>query len=346
LSDAREITLSEAAKLIEGSLRGPDATVYGFCSLDVPHPGAIAFVERAGRFNPETTPRPSGLIVPELLDGLDDLGQIVVDNPRLAFVKLMMYFHPPAHVEDNFRHASAVVAEDAAVGEPVHIGPYAVIEPGAVIGAGTFISAQNYIGKDAHIGCDCLIQPGAKILHEVHIGDRCIIGAGSVIGCDGFGYVVKDEEMLKVPQVGTVLIGDDVEIGANCTVDRATLDATLIGDMTKLDNLVQVGHNVRIGNRVRIAAQCGFAGGVSIGDDSVLGGQVGVAPAIHIGKRAMIGARAGVTHTVHDRQAVSGYPAREHRKQLLVEAACNRLPELIKKYERFLSEKGPESDSK
>ncbi len=340
MTEGRDIRLSKAAKLVGGELHGPDATVYGFCSLDVPHPGAVAFVERLGRFDPAAEPRPSGLIVPRLIDGLDGTGQIVVKNPRLAFVRLMQFFHPAARVEDDFRHASAVIATDAVIGEPSHIGPGCVIEPGAVIGAGTRISAQAYIGEDVRIGEECLLHPGVKILHGVQIGDRCIIGAGTVIGSDGFGFVADGEEILKVPQVGTVLIGNDVEIGANCSIDRAALDATLIGDMTKIDNLVQVGHNVRIGRRVRIAAQCGFAGGASVGDDALFAGQVGVAPAVNIGNRAMAGAQAGVTHAVYDGQVVSGYPAREHRRQLMVEAACNRLPELIKKFERLIDEKG------
>lgn len=339
-----EITLSEAAKLVGGKLVGPDAMVHRFCSLDAPQPGAVAFVERIGRFDKSLNPMPSGLIVPEEIEGIGNVGQVVVENPRLAFVKLMKYFHPPVRVEDDFRHPTAVVSEDAAVGEPAYIGPGCIVESGAVIGSGCYFAAQVYIGRDARIGSKCLIHPGAKVMHDVHIGDRCVIGPGAVVGSDGFGFVPHGEEILKVPQVGMVIIGHDVEIGANTTIDRATIDATMIGDMTKIDNLVQVGHNVLIGKRVRIAAQVGFSGGVTIGDDVVMGGQAGVGHGKHIGNKAMIAGRAGVTHNVHDGTAVSGYPAREHRHQLQVEAAIHRLPKLFKRFQKLLEQMGDDED--
>lgn len=337
-----EITLLDAAKFVGGKLVGPDAMVHRFCSLDAPHPGALAFVEHANRFDKSAEQRPSGLIVKEEIDGLDDIGQIIVGNPRLAFVKMMKYFHPPVVVEDDFRHPSAVVAEDAAVGEPVYIGPGCVVESGAVIEQGCRLTAQVYIGRDTRIGGKCLIHPGVKILHDVRIGERCIIGPGVVIGADGFGFVPEGDVIHKVPQVGMVIIGDDVEIGANCTIDRATLDATMIGDMTKLDNLVQVGHNVLIGKRVRMAGQVGIAGGVTLGDDIVVGGQAGIKEGVHLGNRIMVGGRAGVLRDLPDDMIVSGYPAREHRHQLKVEAAMQRLPKILKRFSRLFDEMGDE----
>ena len=326
--------------MVDGKLIGPDAKVSFFCSLDKPQSGAIAFVEKPGRFDGNSATPLSGLIVRKQMERLKNIGQIVVDNPRLAFVKLMQYFHPPSVVEDDFRHRSAFIAEDAVVGLPSHIGPNCLIEPGTVIESGCHLVSNVYVGSHAKIGNNCFIHTGVKILNDVRIGHRCIIGPGTVIGSDGFGYVVHGQEILKVPQVGTVVIGDDVELGANVTIDRATIDATIIGEMTKIDNLVQVGHNVRIGKRVRIAAQCGLAGGVTIGDDVVMGGQVGVGHGVNIGNRAMVGAQAGVTRDFPDDIAISGYPAREHRQTLMVEAACRRLPELFKRYGSLLRDVG------
>ena len=341
-----EITLSEAAKFVGGKLIGPDAMVHRFCSLDAPHPGAVAFVEFAKRYDRLSEQQPSGVIVKEEIDDLDDIGQIVVENPRLAFVKLMKYFHPPVVVKDDFRHPSAVVAEDAAVGEPVYIGPGCVVESGAVIEKGCRLTAQIYVGRDTHIGGNCLIQPGVKILHEVRIGARCIIGPGVVIGSDGFGFVPEGDVIHKVPQVGVVIIGDDVEIGANCAIDRATLDATMIGDMTKLDNLVQVGHNVLIGKRARLAGQAGIAGGVTLGDDIVVGGQAGFKNGVHLGNRIMVGGRAGVLRNVQDDMIISGFPAREHRHQLRVEAAMQRLPKIFKRLSKLVDEMDDEKEDR
>jgi len=338
LETGREITLSEAAEILGGTLIGPDSKVNRFCSLDKPQSGAIAFVEKPGRLDHSLTPLPSGLIVGKQIEHIKDIGQIVVDNPRLAFVKMMQFFHPPSVVEEDFRHPSAIIAENAVVGIPAYIGPGCVIECDVVIESGCRLVSDVYIGARTKIGNNCLIHTGVKLLNDVRIGHRCIIGPGTVIGSDGFGFIVRGEEILKVPQVGTVVIGDDVELGANVTIDRATIDATIIGDMTKIDNLVQIAHNVHVGKRVRIAAQCGLAGGVTIGDDVVMGGQVGVGHGITIGSRVMIGAQAGVTRDFSDDIAISGYPAREHRHMLMVEAACQRLPELFKRYGSLLRE--------
>ncbi len=330
--------------MLNGILVGPDATVSGFCSLNNPRHHAVAFVERPGLFKAEIDPRPAGIIIRKPFGELDGVGQIVVENPRLAFVKLMHYFHPPVVVESNFRHPTAVVDDDAVIGEPSHIGPGCVIESCAVIGSGCSLVADVFVGQNSKIGNDCLIQPGVKVLHDVRIGNRCIIGPGCVLGSDGFGFVPEGEKVLKVPQVGGVLIEDDVEMGANVTIDRATMDDTVIGEMTKLDNLIQVGHNVTIGKRVRIAAQSGLSGGARVGDDVVMGGQVGVAQGVIIGDGAMIGAQAGVTRHVPDGKAVSGYPAREHRHTLMVEACCQRLPELFKKFNLLVEELDRERD--
>jgi UDP-3-O-[3-hydroxymyristoyl] glucosamine N-acyltransferase len=181
LNDGNEITLSEAAELVGGKLVGPDARVFGLCSLDAPHPGAVAFVEQPKRFDTKKEPSPTGLVVPAPIDGIGHIGQIVVDNPRLAFVKLMMFFHPRIVVEDDFRHPTVVIDEDAVIAQPAHIDAYCIIEPKAVIGAGCFIYPQVYIGANARIGEQCILYPGAKIMHDVRIGDRCIIGPGAVV---------------------------------------------------------------------------------------------------------------------------------------------------------------------
>jgi UDP-3-O-[3-hydroxymyristoyl] glucosamine N-acyltransferase len=172
-------------------------------------------------------------------------------------------------------------------------------------------------------------------MHDVTIGARCIVHPGAVIGSDGFGYTPVDGENLKVPQVGRVEIGDDCEIGANVTIDRATLDATVIENDVKIDNLVQVAHNVRIGAHTRIAAQAGLSGRVIIEDNVVIAGQAGFNNGIRVGKGSVVGGQAGVTRSLPPGSEVSGYPARDHRKALQLLAAQNRLPEILDRLERL-----------
>jgi UDP-3-O-[3-hydroxymyristoyl] glucosamine N-acyltransferase len=262
-----------------------------------------------------------------------------VDNPYLAFQQAVRVFRP-----DTFRpapgiHPSAVVAPGARVGEGASLGPYVVVEDGATLGRDVVIMAGGYVGARVTIGDGTFFYPHVVVREECVIGARCILHAGVVIGADGFGFAFDSGRYHKVPQVGNVIVGDDVEIGANTCVDRATTDSTRVGDGTKIDNLVQIGHNVNIGRHCIVVAQVGIAGSTRLEDYVTLGGQVGVAGHIVIEKGAMVGAQSGVSRNVSTRQVVSGTPAIPHPVWKRMSVLLARLPALfqgVKELERRL----------
>jgi UDP-3-O-[3-hydroxymyristoyl] glucosamine N-acyltransferase len=247
-------------------------------------------------------------------------------DPRAAVARVIEKLHPPIEPQAGI-HPTAVIGADAAIGEGVRIGPLAAIGARVRIGAGTSIGAGSAIGDGVHIGDGCLIYPRVTVYREVKIGNRVILHAGCVIGADGFGFVLRDGVYEKFPQIGRVEIGNDVEIGANSCVDRAALGVTSIGDGTKLDNLVHVGHNCRIGRNVVVAAQTGFSGGVVVEDDAVIGGQVGVGDKARIESRAVIGSGSGIltSKIVRAGQVVWGTPARPLKQYLEQLAALSRM---------------------
>ena len=257
------------------------------------------------------------------IEGFDAV--IKVEHPRHALAVLTRLFDRPVHRGDGI-HPSAVVASDAQIGEGVSIGPLSVIGPRARIGAGTAILAHVTVGADAVIGRDCLFHPGARIGDHVVIGDRVIVQHNVSLGADGFSYAAPapgertaGHEMGPLPRInslGTVIIGDDVEIGANSAIDRATLTATRIGRSTKIDNLVQIGHNVSIGENCLVCGMVGISGSVHIGDRVILGGGVGVADHITIESDAMIAAGSGVISDVPAKAKMFGYPAVPRRRAL------------------------------
>jgi UDP-3-O-[3-hydroxymyristoyl] glucosamine N-acyltransferase len=206
-----------------------------------------------------------------------------------------------------------------------------VLEERVTIGDGTAILAGTYIGRDADVGKSCLVYPNVTIREETRIGERVVIHSGSVIGADGFGFVREGDLYKKVPQIGNVEIGDDVEIGANVTIDRATTGTTLVGRGTKIDNLVQIGHNVRIGENCILVAQVGIGGSTELGSGVTLAGQAGATGHISIGDGATVAAQAGVTKSVPAGVTVSGYPAREHGIANRIYASSQKLPGLLKK---------------
>jgi UDP-3-O-[3-hydroxymyristoyl] glucosamine N-acyltransferase len=209
-----------------------------------------------------------------------------------------------------------------------------VVAEGGSIGARTCLIGNVYVGADAAVGADCLLYPGVYVGARCRLGDRVIVQAGAVIGADGFGYAPGEGGYRKIPQIGIVIVGDDVEIGANACIDRATVGATRIGPGAKIDNLVQVAHNVAIGAGSALAAQSGVAGSTRLGKAVRLGGQAGLVGHVRIGDGASVGAQAGVIGDVKAGETVSGYPARPHREALRAEAALRRLPDLIKRLRR------------
>ncbi len=328
------MTAREIADLVGGTVVGdPGRTVRGANALDAADDGDLCFV-RAPRYYPILrASRAAVALTAEPVEGVSATC-VVVKNPESAFLRVLrhMLAHMPGKdVVPEGIHPTAWVHPDARLGEGVSVGPFACVEAGAEIGTGTRLGAGVYIGGDARVGQGGLLYPHVAVMERVHIGDRCVLHPGARIGGDGFGFVPWDGHWEKVPQTGTVIIGDDVEIGCNTTVDRATFGATRIGSGTKIDNLVQIGHNVEIGEHCVIAGMVGISGSVKIGNHVRIGAAAGIAGHITIGDGASIGARSGVAHSVPPGGAVSGFPAVEHSLSRRIMVSQARLPELLRR---------------
>jgi UDP-3-O-[3-hydroxymyristoyl] glucosamine N-acyltransferase len=256
---------------------------------------------------------------------------IRASQPRIAFARAVSQLHPAKPVAAGI-HPTAVVAADAEIGPGVAIGAMSVIGSGARIGAGSSIGAGCSIGQRVSLGEGCLLHANVTLYDDVDIGARVILHSGCVIGADGFGFVLEDGRYQKFPQIGRVQLDADVEIGANSCVDRAALGVTWIGEGTKLDNMVHVGHNCRVGRHVVIVAQTGLSGGVVVEDYAVIGGQVGIADKVRIETRAVLGAQCGVptSKIIRAGQVVWGTPARPIKEYLESLANLSRLPEMRK----------------
>jgi UDP-3-O-[3-hydroxymyristoyl] glucosamine N-acyltransferase len=322
-----ELTTGELAEGLGLPLRGdPSRYIGGAATLEDAGPDQLVFVGGPKYFEAATRSGAGCVIAAPEYTGTGEQTHIVSPQPRAHFALALGLLYPQRAVCPGV-HPSAVLENNARVDPAAEIGAFVTVGAGARIGARTRIGAGSSIGRDAEIGPDCLLYPRVTIYARVTVGSRCIIHAGAVIGADGFGFEMAAGAWHKVPQVGTVTIGDDVEIGANCCLDRSTLGATVIGDGTKLDNMVHIGHNCRIGRHVVIAAQTGLAGGVSIGDYAVVGGQVGVGDKARIESKAVIGSGAGIltSKIVRAGEPVWGTPARPLRQYLEQLAMLSRL---------------------
>src|SRR6185437_6539868 len=265
-------------------------------------------------------------------------GKTIIESPqpKFAFAKAAAWLAEVPEAQATI-HATAIISPAAKIAENVSIGPYVVVEQGTEIGASTRIEAFCFVGCDSRIGENCRLHPRVTLYSKVHLGDRVEVHSGAVIGADGFGYVFGEGRHLKFPQIGSVEIADDVEIGANTTVDRGSLDDTRIERGVKIDNLVQVAHNVRIGEHSVIAAQTGISGSSTLGRGVVVGGQVGVADHCKIQDGAILGAQAGIptAKIIRTGQTVWGTPARPLVKFKEQYAWVARLPELADRVRRL-----------
>jgi UDP-3-O-[3-hydroxymyristoyl] glucosamine N-acyltransferase len=322
-------SLKEIARLIEGEVVGDESIeVEGVADIEEAKEGEITFVSSKKHFPLLETTQASAVIVSrEVKEAKVPL--IRVENPYFAFSQVMKILVPYKKPAKGV-HPSSVISEGVDLGKEISVGAHSVIEEGAEIGDNTIIYPMVYIGKGSKIGKDCIIYPQVMIREEVKIGNRVIIHSGTVIGSDGFGYIPHKGKHHKVPQIGKVVIEGDVEIGANVTIDRATLGKTWIKRGVKIDNLVQIAHNVIIGEDSIIVAQVGISGSTEIGKGVTLAGQAGLVGHIKIGDGAIVGAQAGVTKSVLPKTIVSGYPARPHTQAKRIEASILRLPELHK----------------
>ncbi|MBI4342653.1 MAG: UDP-3-O-(3-hydroxymyristoyl)glucosamine N-acyltransferase [Candidatus Omnitrophica bacterium] len=323
-------TLASLATRLKGTVIGDGATpIHGMGGLDDVQAGQLTFVEDAKRLPQALASPAAAVIVPLGLDDLAGRSGIQVSSPKLAFAHLLELFHPEPAPTGQV-HPTAVVGKDVRLGERVSIGPHAVLGEQVSVGRGTVIGAGAYVGDGVTIGDHCVLDPNVTIYRRTVIGRRVQIHGGSVVGGDGFGYVFDQGRYVKVPQTGNVIIEDDVELGCNVCVDRATVGSTLIQQGTKIDNLVQIAHNDRIGRHVVIAGQAGLSGSVTVGDYVMMGGKAGLVDHLTVGPQAQIGAGSVVTKSIGPRQNVWGFPARPVQETKRQMASAARLPGLFK----------------
>ena len=323
-------TLGELAGTLNARLEGEASRrVRAVAPLEAAGPDDISFVLGPRYVKAAAATRAGALVAPEGLAGLP--GAVLrVAAPQAALIALLRLFHPDPPLEPG-THRLALVADGARVDASAAVGPFAVVERGARIGRGTRVGALCFVGEDAVVGDDVVLHPRVVVCSGVRIGNRVIVHPGAVLGADGFGYAFDGQGHRKIPQVGGVRIEDDVEIGANTTVDRATLGETVIGRGSKLDNLVQVGHNCQIGEDVILVSQVGVSGSSKVGHRAVLAGQVGIADHVEIGEGAILTAKSGVPNDIPAGEVWSGIPARPTGEAKRIWAAENRLPELLRR---------------
>jgi UDP-3-O-[3-hydroxymyristoyl] glucosamine N-acyltransferase len=325
-----ELTLEKIAGLIKGTVNGNGGCIIsGMNSLDKAKEGDIAFFYDTRYRADALSTKASALIVAETLEGYTG-GQILVANPKLAYAKLAAMFAPKAAQYPGIS-SEANIDQTAVIGNGVSIYPFAYVGKNAVIGDNAILFPGVFIGNNVRVGSNSVLHPNVAVLENCIIGTNVIIHAGCVIGSDGFGYVQSDEGNVKVPQLGNVMIDDDVEIGANTTIDRAAHGTTHIKRGVKIDNLVQVAHNVVIGEHSIVVALSGISGSVNVGKNVIIGGQVGVKDHISIGDRAIVGSAAGVHKSIPEGESVLGNPEMPPRLWIETRALIRRLPDLNKK---------------
>ena len=328
-----------AAEIIEivqaASSRGTTTEIVrGIASLQAARPGDLSFLGNP-KYKPEVTATTASIV----LLPLDHVGEpkpnqifLFLEKPSIGLARLcarleqLLWPKPAPGI-----HPSAIIAPDAQIASSASIGPLCIVESGAVIGERSQLQAQVFIGRKARIGSDCWLKVGVKISTECLLGNRVLIHPGAVVGADGFGYEFVNGQHEKIPQVGRVVIHDDVEIGANATIDRARFSETVIGVGTKIDNLVQIGHNVIVGKYCLICAQVGTSGSSVIEDYVVLGGQAGIAGHLTIGRGCKVDAQSGVNSTLEPGSSVKGTPCLPYSLEQRVNVLRKRLPDLFKR---------------
>ena len=354
---SRTTTVGEIARLLDVQFVGDAATlITGVAGLDSAAPGTISFIDSDKLIADALSSRAAAIIAPESLrEALESARQLQLQNgnggprkrarqsekpivfagnPRLAFAKVLEWMQPAALPEKGV-HRTAVIESDAYIGENVTIREGCYVGHHARIDDGVILYPHVCIGDGAQIGEGSILHPSVVIYRQVHIGKRVRIHAGSVIGSDGFGYVFDGTSHQKVPQVGTVIIENEVEIGANVCIDRATMGATRIGEGTKIDNLTQIAHNVQIGKNCVICGQVGLSGSVVIEDNVSMAGQVGLRDHVRIGKGAILGAKAGIMADIKPGEFVMGSPSLPQRDYLRVHAVSRKLPDMAKQLRKL-----------
>lgn len=330
---------------MEGELIGnPEMTVSGVAPIGAAQAGDITFLSGAKNYSRHLEDlkmsRAAAVIAPADAPELS-IPNIRLKNSYYGLVKALEFFYPDERPVYKI-HPTAFVSEDAEVAEDAIIGPNAVVESGAKVSAGAWIESQALVSRGAIIGAKTRIHPGVRILSNTVVGSNCIINAGSIIGSDGFGFTEHEGKQIKVPQVGNVVIEDEVEIGASVTIDRATMGSTLVGSGTKIDNMVHIAHNCVIGKNCTIVAQVGISGSTILEDNVTMAGQTGTVGHVRVGRDSVVAARGVVTNDVEPGSFVSGFPMKPHQEERRILASMRKLPEMLKKVrklEKLLAEK-------
>lgn len=324
-------TLGEIAALVKGTVVG-DSTVRvtGLNGIREAVSGELTFVSDRKYLPYLDTTSASAIIVSRDVTAVNK-PLIQVDDPRHAMLAILLQVESELRTEMTGSDATAWVAPTARIGAGVAIGPYVVIEDGAEIGDSVFLHSGCFVGKRSRIGPGSELYSNVTVRERVTLGARCVIHSGAVIGSDGFGFTQHENRQIKIPQVGTVIVGDDVEIGTNSAIDRATFGATVVGDGTKIDNLVQIGHNVRIGTNCIICGNAGIAGSAVLGNNVTIGAGSGVAGHIELADGVVVAAYSGVTKSMPAGAVVFGYPALEIERGRRMQGALRQLPEALRR---------------
>jgi len=323
--------LSEIARLLQGHLEGDaDIEITGLAKIEEATTGDLTFVANPKYQKFLKSTKASAVLVGSDQQGIE-LPHIKVEDPYLAFLIALEHFNPPVRPNFTGIHSSSDVSDTAVIGEGVTIGPFVYLGEHVIVGANTLIYPGCVILDGAEIGEDCTLFPNVSIREKCRIGNRVTIHNGTVIGSDGFGFAPIGDTYRKIPQMGKVVIEDDVEIGANCTIDRATLGETIIRKGCKLDNLIQIAHNVIVDENTVIAAQTGISGSTKIGKNVTIAGQVGTVGHISIGDKSIVAAKSGVSKDVPAGEVWFGYPAQPIMKQKKIEASSRHLPDMVRK---------------
>ncbi|MBL7084823.1 MAG: UDP-3-O-(3-hydroxymyristoyl)glucosamine N-acyltransferase [Candidatus Omnitrophica bacterium] len=324
-------TVAELAKILDGEVVGDGSvTIRGVSGIKEAKTGEIAFVANPRYASLIDKTHASAIITSKDVKAAPK-PIIRTENSSLAFAKVVSLFAPSEIRPPQGIHPSTVIGKNVKLGKDVAIQAYCVVEDNAEIGDRTILYAGVYVAQYTKLGKDCVVYPHVSIRERVVIGERVIIHNGTVVGSDGFGFAKLKETHRKIPQIGTVVIEDDVEIGANVTIDRARFDKTVIGRGSKIDNLVQIAHNVVIGENSIVVAQAGISGSTVIGKNVTLAGQAGLVGHITVGDNAIVAAQAGVTKSVAANTCVSGYPAKPHQIAKRINAYVQKLPDLFKR---------------
>ena len=324
-----KFSVGELAERLNGTVYGDETKIMEETrSLEQASPASITFAASDEYREAVKESKAGAVIVEAVIEGVN-IPQIIVENARVAFARVLEWYHPAAIFPEGV-HATAIIGDNVTIGERVKVGPYCVVYDNAVIGDDTVIHAHSYVGHNVKIGKGCALYPGVIVHENCVLGDRVVLRARAVIGGEGFGFATENGVHTHIPQVGNVVLEDDVEVGSCSCIDNATMGSTLVRRGTKIDNLVHLGHNVEIGEDCFLIAQVGIAGSTKCGNHVVFAGQTGCTGHITIGDNVTFAGKTGIVGNVPSDGTYAGYPMRPHKEWLKLAAYESRLPDTVK----------------